>query len=361
MRIETERLTKKFGAVAAVDDATLSIGEGELFTLLGPSGCGKTSLLRLIAGFYASDAGEVRFDGQMVNNVPPHERGIGMVFQNYALWPHMTVFDNIAYGLKLREIKRSEIATRVAAVLEKVKLGGLGDRYPGQLSGGQQQRVALARALVLNPKILLLDEPLSNLDAKIRVLVRQEIRKLQKELGITTIYVTHDQEEALTLSDRIAVFNQGKVLQVGTPKDLYERPANRFVADFIGVNNLIDGTVEAVDPRARRLRAKTAFWPLSGLFEEGQGLRVGDKCILCVRPENVDFDGEAVPDRNLLKGRITFSAYLGNTLRYDVELSPGHTFKIDVRDPWHHELRPMGVEVAVSFPAGSTVAIGDGK
>ncbi len=361
MRIETERLTKKFGAVAAVDDATLSIGEGELFTLLGPSGCGKTSLLRLIAGFYAPDAGEIRFDGRRVNDVPPHERGIGMVFQNYALWPHMTVFDNIAYGLKLRKVGRAEIAARVEAVLEKVKLGGMGARFPGQLSGGQQQRVALARALVLNPEILLLDEPLSNLDAKIRVQVRQEIRKLQKELGITTLYVTHDQEEALTLSDRIAIFNQGKVLQVGTPKELYERPGNRFVADFIGINNLIDGTVEAVDPRARRLRAKTAFGPLSGLFEEGQGLRVGDKCILCVRPENADFDGEAVPDRNLLKGRITFSAYLGNTLRYDVELSPGHIFKIDVRDPWHHELRSMGAEVAVSFPAGSTVVIGDGK
>jgi iron(III) transport system ATP-binding protein len=357
MRIETERLTKKFGAVAAVDDATLSIGEGELFTLLGPSGCGKTSLLRLIAGFYAPDAGEIRFDGRRINDVPPHERGIGMVFQNYALWPHMTVFDNIAYGLKLREIKRSEIATRVAAVLEKVKLGGLGDRYPGQLSGGQQQRVALARALVLNPKILLLDEPLSNLDAKIRVQVRQEIRKLQKELGITTIYVTHDQEEALTLSDRIAVFNQGKVLQVGTPKDLYERPANRFVADFIGVNNLIDGTVEAVEPREGRLRVKTALGSLSALFDERRRFEIGDRCILCIRPENANINGAAVPDRNLVKGRITFSAYLGNTLRYDVELSPGHMFKVDIRDPWHHEMRPMGADVAISFPAGSTVAI----
>ena len=357
MRIETEKLTKKFGSMAAVDDASLSIEEGELFTLLGPSGCGKTTLLRLIAGFYAPDAGEVRFDGRRVNDVPPHERGIGMVFQNYALWPHMTVFDNIAYGLKLREIKRPEIATRVAAVLEKVKLAGLGDRYPGQLSGGQQQRVALARALVLNPKILLLDEPLSNLDAKIRVQVRQEIRKLQKELGITTIYVTHDQEEALTLSDRIAVFNQGKVLQVGTPKDLYERPANRFVADFIGINNLIDGTVESIEPRESRLRVKSALGPLSALFEERQKFAVGDRCILCIRPENANIDGEPVPDRNLVKGRITFSAYLGNTLRYDVELGPGRIFKVDVRDPWHHEIRPVGAEVAISFPASSTVAI----
>jgi iron(III) transport system ATP-binding protein len=229
----------------------LSIEDGELFTLLGPSGCGKTTLLRLIAGFYAPDEGEIRFDGQSVNDVPASERGIGMVFQNFALWPHMTVHENAAYGLKLRRLGQAEIATRVGAVFEKVRLTGLGDRYPGQLSGGQQQRVALARALVLSPQILLLDEPLSNLDAKIRVQVRQEIRKLQRELGITTMYVTHDQEEALTLSDRIAVFNQGKVLQVGPPKELYERPANRFVADFIGINNLIDGTVVAANSRRR--------------------------------------------------------------------------------------------------------------
>ena len=242
MRIDIQNVTKRFGAMAAVSDVNLSIEEGELFTLLGPSGCGKTTLLRLIAGFYAPDNGQIRFDGRRVNDVPPSERGIGMVFQNFALWPHMTVHENVAYGLKLRKVPGNEIADRVGVVFEKVKLSGFGDRYPGQLSGGQQQRVALARALVLNPKILLLDEPLSNLDAKVRVQVRQEIRKLQKELGITTMYVTHDQEEALTLSDRIAVFNQGKVFQVGPPKELYERPDNRFVADFIGINNLIDGT-----------------------------------------------------------------------------------------------------------------------
>ncbi|MCC7016638.1 MAG: ABC transporter ATP-binding protein [Rhodospirillales bacterium] len=355
MRIEVQGLTKRFGAMAAVSEVSLSIEEGELFTLLGPSGCGKTTLLRLIAGFYAPDAGTILFDGQRVNDMPPHERGIGMVFQNYALWPHMTVFDNVAYGLKLRDVGRAEIASRVEAVLEKVKLGGLGKRYPGQLSGGQQQRVALARALVLNPKILLLDEPLSNLDAKIRIQVRQEIRKLQKELGITTIYVTHDQEEALTLSDRIAVFNQGKVFQVGAPKDLYERPANRFVADFIGINNLIDGAVEAVEPRERRLRVKTALGSLSALFD-GR-FKAGDRCVLCIRPENAAVDGAAAPERNLVKGRITFAAYLGNTLRYDVELGPGHVFKVDIRDPWHHELRPMGSDIAVSFSASSTVAI----
>jgi spermidine/putrescine ABC transporter ATP-binding subunit len=359
MRIDIENVTKRFGSMAAVNEVNLSIQEGELFTLLGPSGCGKTTLLRLVAGFYAPDEGEIRFDGQNVNQVPPNERGIGMVFQNFALWPHMTVYENAAYGLKLRRLGHAEIAARVGAVFEKVKLAGFGSRYPGQLSGGQQQRVALARALVLNPKILLLDEPLSNLDAKIRVQVRQEIRKLQKELGITTMYVTHDQEEALTLSDRIAVFNQGKVFQVGPPKALYERPANRFVADFIGINNLIDGTVQAVDGREGRLRVETALGEISALFDER--FHVGDRCVLCVRPENATVGGAAEQKHNRVEGRITFAAYLGNSLRYDVELAQGLIFKVDVRDPWHHELLPMGSSVAISFPVSSTIAIMEGR
>ncbi len=355
MRITVQDLTKRFGSQEVVSHVSFSIEEGELFTLLGPSGCGKTTLLRLIAGFYAPDGGEIRFDERRVNDVPPHERGIGMVFQNYALWPHMRVFDNVAYGLKLQKLERARIAERVDGVLEMVKLGGLGARYPGQLSGGQQQRVALARALVLNPKILLLDEPLSNLDAKVRVQVRAEIRKLQQELGITTIYVTHDQEEALTLSDRIAVFNQGKVFQVGPPKALYERPANRFVADFIGINNLIEGTVKSVDGAARRMRVATAFGEFSALLDER--LREGERCIVCVRPENAVVDGAPAAGRNVVSGRIAFAAYLGNTLRYDVDLGQGVLFKTDVRDPWHHEQLPMDSAVRVSFPVTSTVAI----
>jgi ABC-type Fe3+/spermidine/putrescine transport system ATPase subunit len=285
----------------------------------------------------------------VVNTVPPHERGIGMVFQNYALWPHMTVLENIAYGLKLRKVARSEIESRAAAVLAKVRLSGLEARYPGQISGGQQQRVALARALVLNPKILLLDEPLSNLDAKIRVQVRAEIRKLQKELGITTVYVTHDQEEALTLSDRIAVFNQGRVFQVGSPKELYERPANRFVADFIGINNLIEGSVQSVNGK---LVVTTALGDFQALADPR--FRPGEPCVLSVRPENASF--QSVKE-NRVQGRIAFAAYLGNTLRYDVEVAPGAVFKVDVPDPWHHELLPTGSSVTVGFPASSTVAI----
>jgi spermidine/putrescine ABC transporter ATP-binding subunit len=356
MRIDLENVTKRFGALAAVSEVSLSIQEGELFTLLGPSGCGKTTLLRLVAGFYAPDQGEIRFDGQRVNEVPPSERGIGMVFQNFALWPHMTVGENVAYGLKLRKVGQAEIAARVAGAFDKVKMPGLGGRYPGQLSGGQQQRVALARALVLNPRILLLDEPLSNLDAKIRVQVRQEIRKLQKDLGITTMYVTHDQEEALTLSDRIAVFNQGKVFQLGSPKELYERPANRFVADFIGINNLIDGTVSAIDATGQQMTTATAVGTLSALLD--QRAKVGDRCVLCIRPENAALETRSsTPSHNQVRGRITFAAYLGNALRYDVELAPGLVFKVDIRDPWHHELLSTGTQVTVGFPVTSTVAI----
>jgi iron(III) transport system ATP-binding protein len=354
MRIAVHDLTKRFGPLEVVSRAGFSIGEGELFTLLGPSGCGKTTLLRLIAGFYAPDEGEIRFDDRRVNDVPPHERGIGMVFQNYALWPHMTVHQNVAYGLKLRRVGGAEIEQRVKGALDKVQLAGLGDRYPGQLSGGQQQRVALARALVLNPKILLLDEPLSNLDAKIRIQVRAEIRKLQKELGITTVYVTHDQEEALTLSDRIAVLNQGKLFQVGAPRELYERPANRFVADFIGINNLVDGTVRAVDAAGGRLTVDSALGALGAL--PNAQLRAGDKCVICVRPENVAI-GEVAGERNAVRGTIAFAAYLGNTLRYDVDLGHGVTFKADIKDPWHHEQLPTGAAAGLSFSVASTLAI----
>jgi iron(III) transport system ATP-binding protein len=358
MRIDTHSVTKRFGNMAAVNGVSLSIQEGEMFTLLGPSGCGKTTLLRLIAGFYTPDEGDVLFDGKKVNDVSPNERGIGMVFQNFALWPHMTVFQNVAYGLKLRKVGRADIETRVKSAFDKVKLVDLGDRYPGQLSGGQQQRVSLARALVLNPKILLLDEPLSNLDAKVRVQVRQEIRKLQQDLGITAMYVTHDQEEALTMSDRIAVFSQGKACQIDQPKNLYERPANRFVADFIGTNNLIDGVVVALAPGSANLRVKTAVGELSA--QPGGRLQPGQPCVLCIRPENVTVGGgTAGPDMNLIRGRITFATYLGNCLRYDVEAAPGLVVKADIRDPWHVEELPVGTEVTIAFNASSTVAVGE--
>jgi len=353
MRIAVENLTKRFGSQAAVSEVSLSVEEGEMFTLLGPSGCGKTTLLRLLAGFYTPDAGIIRFGDRVVNAVPPHERGIGMVFQNYALWPHMTVAENVSYGLKLRKVSPSDMAARVGGVLEKVGLTGLGERYPGQLSGGQQQRVALARALVLNPQMLLLDEPLSNLDAKIRVQVRAEIRKLQKELAITAVYVTHDQEEALAMSDRIAVFSLGKTCQVGPPKALYERPANRFVADFIGINNLVDGTVRSV--AGPGLRAETTLGEIAAIHD-GR-LRPGDRCVICIRPENIALNDQPGGEKNHFTGKISLASYLGNTLRYDVDLGDGITFKADIGDPWHHEQLPMGLAVTLGCAIGSTLAI----
>jgi ABC-type Fe3+/spermidine/putrescine transport system ATPase subunit len=274
-----------------------------------------------------------------------------MVFQNYALWPHMTVRANVTYGLKLRKLSGDEIQRRLAAGLAKVNLAGLEDRYPGQLSGGQQQRVALARALVLNPDILLLDEPLSNLDAKIRVQVRAEIRKLQKDLGITTVYVTHDQEEALSLSDRVAVMRDGHILQVAAPKELYERPASRFVADFVGTNNFLAGTCRGAE--GETLVVETPLGPVRARRRDG--LAAGARCVLAIRPENIAL-GRA--DDNTFTGRVVLASYLGNTLRYDVEVS-GLVVKLDVRDPWHHELLPSGREVALTFPASAALALPD--
>ncbi len=356
MDIELREIVKKFGALEAVSNVSLKIRDGELFTLLGPSGCGKTTILRLIGGFHQSDQGVISFGGKNVTGIPPYERNIGMVFQNYALWPHMTIYDNVAYGLKLKKVSKGDIGNKVTHALGLVNLKGLETRYPGQLSGGQQQRVALARALVLNPDVLLLDEPLSNLDAKIRLQVRAEIRKLQKELAITTIYVTHDQEEALTLSDRIAVINQGVVQQIGTPWDLYERPANPFVADFIGINNLIPGQVEDGNGDAGAVKVKTAV----GLFtsESDSRLRQGDKCMLCVRPETASIEETAQgPECNAVCGAVSFASFIGNAIRYDVEMENGATFRVDIQNPRNHKPHGIGDRVQVVFSPKTTLAV----
>jgi len=352
VKIKLRQVRKQFGSVTAVDGASLEIGDGELFTLLGPSGCGKTTLLRLIAGFHTLDGGEIWFGDRRIDGLRPYARNIGMVFQNYALWPHMTVKANIAYGLKMRKLDGATIAERVADGLRKVNLAGLELRYPGQLSGGQQQRVALARALVLNPDILLLDEPLSNLDAKIRIQVRAEIRKLQKDLGITTVYVTHDQEEALSLSDRVAVIRDGRVLQVAPPKELYERPVGRFVADFVGTNNFLSGICREI--AAGRVAAETAIGTVRG--SPTLGVSPGDRCVLAVRPENIAL---GPGPENTFEGRVVLAAYLGSTLRYDVEMRAGVVLKVDVGDPWHHEVLPAGAAVCVTFPASAALTLPD--
>jgi spermidine/putrescine ABC transporter ATP-binding subunit len=355
--IELQDIVKRFGILEAVSHVSLEIHDGELFTLLGPSGCGKTTILRLIGGFHKPDNGEIYFDGKPVSSIPPYERNIGMVFQNYALWPHMTISNNITYGLRLKKIPKAEIAEKISHVLKLVNLSGLENRYPGQLSGGQQQRVALARALVLNPNVLLLDEPLSNLDAKIRVQVRAEIRKLQKELGITTIYVTHDQEEALTLSDRIAVINLGKLLQIGSPRDLYERPENPFVADFIGINNLISGDVQEINSAEKWMRVQTKVGPLICFGNER--FKPGDPCIISVRPETASISQieDTQKEFNCIGGTVSFASYIGNTIRYDVEINGEIIFKVDVQNPWGYQPFSIGEKVYVSFPVKTTLGI----
>ncbi len=286
--IEVCGVTKRFGAVTALDNVSFSVEPGELFFLLGPSGCGKTTLLRILAGLETPDAGTIRFRGQDVAALPPHERGAPMVFQNYALWPHLNVRDNVGFGLVERKVPRAEIASRAAEALERVGLKGYETRMPGQLSGGQQQRVVLARALVLNPPVVLLDEPLSNLDAKLRVEMRAEIEALHTQSRITFIYVTHDQADALSLASRMAVMNAGRVSAIGTPLDLYIRPPNAFCADFLGEANLVEGRATGDDGIAWRVegggtRIDTALgvWTGVGRVETGTGL------VCLVRPENL--------------------------------------------------------------------------
>jgi ABC-type Fe3+/spermidine/putrescine transport system ATPase subunit len=310
--VRVAAIRKSYGAFAALQDVTLEFPAGGFTTLLGPSGCGKTTLLRVIAGFVEPDAGTVHVGGRDVGAMPPWRRRIGFVFQSYALWPHMTVHDNVAYGLGLRGLPRGEVAARAAAALERIGLGGLGGRHPGQLSGGQQQRVSLARALVLEPDVLLLDEPLSNLDAQLRVEMRREIRRLQREVGITTIYVTHDQEEALQLSDVIAVMSQGRVEQVGTAEEVYARPRSPFVATSLGAAALLRGEAQAD----------------GALLVGGQRLPLGLPAALAghtvrvaVRPESVAVCANGVP--GALRAIVTERAYLGHAWKIVARVGDG--------------------------------------
>ena len=281
MKVVLKGISKVFGKLRAVDGVSLEIEDGDFFTLLGPSGCGKTTLLRVIAGFYPPDEGEVYFGERLMNDVPPHRRETGMVFQNYALFPHLNVRENIAYGLRVRKVPDGEMDARIGDVIRSVRLDGLEKRFPGQLSGGQQQRVALARALVISPQILLMDEPLSNLDAKLRVAMREEIRRIQKDLRITTIYVTHDQEEAMAVSDRIAILNLGRLEQLGAPDEIYFHPCSRFAAEFMGGSNILELTALGYDEASSRLRAESGGEPLTLCVPRPAEERV----CLSVRPE----------------------------------------------------------------------------
>lgn len=350
MYLTLENITKVFAArggvreVKAVDNVSLEIHKGELITLLGPSGCGKTTTLRMIAGFEFPTEGSIILDGVQINSLPPHKRDMSMVFQSYAIFPHLNVFENISYGLNVQRLSRDVITARVNRVLELVHLEGYGHRAPTQLSGGQQQRVALARALVMEPKVLLMDEPLSNLDAKLREEMRTEIRRIQKEMNITSVYVTHDQIEAMTLSDRIVVMNQGIIEQVSTPLEMYRFPNSRFVANFIGRANFIAATV--VDQLERDLTV-TALGKTLTLKNVQRQFKKQESVTLIVRPEMVRVKSEG----ELFEGLIRRAVYLGDVMEYDVEIG-GELMTGIESDPYVMDMFPEGQQVSVGFAEG---------
>jgi iron(III) transport system ATP-binding protein len=313
--IRIQKLTKRFGAVVALNELDLSIEPGEMFFLLGPSGCGKTTLLRCLAGFYIPDEGRIFFGDEDVTQLAPHKRNTGMMFQSYALWPHMTVAENVAFGLEERHLPRAEIRTKVGEALESVHMAEYAERRPNQLSGGQQQRVALARALVIRPRCLLLDEPLSNLDARLRLEMRMEIRRVCKEFKLTTVYVTHDQKEALSVSDRMAILDAGRILQIGSPQDIYRRPARRTVANFIGETNFIPGKILSVS--AGKARVATSVGELDGVMGDPSAApAAGSAVTISARPECWTISGTTAGP-NAVRGRIGASVYLGENAQYD--------------------------------------------
>jgi len=341
--IELRNVSKHFGPVVAVDHVTLSIRDGEFFSLLGPSGCGKTTTLRLIAGFELPTEGEVHIGGELQGEKPPYRRPVNTVFQNYALFPHMTVYENVAFGLQMRKVPKDEIRRRVLEALEMVRLPGMENRKPDQLSGGQQQRVALARALVNRPKVLLLDEPLGALDLKLRKAMQLELKALQERVGITFVYVTHDQEEALTMSDRIAVMNEGRVLQVGTPEEIYERPTCRFVADFIGETNFLSGRVKEKGPReVVVLVDERVEVPVAADRE----VSIGDEVTIAIRPERITLHAKP-PDPRALPGRVEERIYVGTDIRYLVRLTERTVLSVRQQNP--------GADAAVRFSPGDAV------
>lgn len=330
--ISISNLTKRFGQTTALHGLNLTIDAGELFFLLGPSGCGKTTLLRSIAGFYIPEEGKIAFDTDDVTRLEPHKRNTGMMFQSYALWPHMSVAENVAFGLVERKVARGEIDRRVTEALESVRMGKYAERKPNQLSGGQQQRVALARALVIRPRCLLLDEPLSNLDAKLRLEMRAEIRRVCKEFKLTTVYVTHDQKEALSIADRMAILDAGHILQVGSPRDVYRRPTTRLVANFIGETDFIEGKVIAASNG--RAEVETAIGVFHGVMGDAAARpAAGAAVTLSIRPECWALRDKA-PEQNGVRGRIGESIYLGEVAQYGF-VTGGQTLKIYELNPQH--------------------------
>ncbi len=345
--IRIQKLTKRFGAVTALHQLDLTIAPGELFFLLGPSGCGKTTLLRSLAGFYVPDEGQIFFGEEDVTHLAPHKRNTGMMFQSYALWPHMTVAENVAFGLEERHVARPDITRRVAEALESVRMGEYAARRPNELSGGQQQRVALARALVIRPRCLLLDEPLSNLDAKLRLEMRTEIRRVCKEFKLTTVYVTHDQKEALSISDRMAILDGGRIRQVGTPREVYRRPTCQLVANFIGETDFIAGKIISTTGCAAVV--ETACGCFEGVLGDPAAvLAVGANVTVSVRPEAWKL-GRDRSTRNAVRGQIGEAVYLGESAQYDF-IAGGQTLKILELNPRFIEATTRGELFASADP-----------
>ena len=327
--VEIINISKTFEDSRVVDDISVTISDGEFVSLLGPSGCGKTTTLRIIAGLIDPDEGAIKINGEDVVDQRPYQRNIGMVFQSYALFPHMTIGENIGFGLAMRKFPKHEISKKVAAALDLVRLPGLTDRYPKQLSGGQQQRVALARAIAIEPSVLLLDEPLSNLDLKLRMEMRVELMELHRRIGVTTLFVTHDQGEGLTLSDRVVVMNEGRIAQLGPPKQIYRRPANRFVAEFIGDTSIFEGTVEKADDKHVDLR--TAGGASLKAVQPG-GVNEGRKLTVSVRPESVTLTNAASVrgKREQVEGIVEHLAYSGPSTRCIIRLNDKETLQAEV-------------------------------
>lgn len=343
-RVELREVVKQYDQTVAVAGVSQTIEDGEFFSLLGPSGCGKTTTLRMIAGFVEPTAGSIWFDGQDVTQLPAHKRETGMVFQHYALFPHRTVFENVAFGLRMRRVPKDEIRRRVAEALALVELSGLEDRYPRQLSGGQQQRVALARALVIEPKVLLLDEPLGALDKKLREHMQFELRRLQEKVGITTIYVTHDQEEALTLSDRIAVMKDGRIVQVAPPDEIYKRPATRFVADFIGTSNFLTGRVRAATADTVEVETEQGWRIVAAVPRPGIRYETNAVVSVSVRPENVGLYNAEPGLVNQFPAKLQGKKFAGDALLYQLKLANGEQLTAKVSaDRAGVDLPPDGV------------------
>jgi ABC-type Fe3+/spermidine/putrescine transport system ATPase subunit len=340
---------KSYGRHEVIKGVSLTVHRGELVTVVGPSGCGKTTLLRMIGGFTDASSGDIILDGQRVNDLPPNLRDTRICFQNYALFPHMTVAENVGYGLRIRKWRRAAIASRVQELLELVELGGFGDRMVDQLSGGQQQRVAFARALSVEPKVLLLDEPLSNLDANLRLVMREEIRKLQARLRITTIFVTHDQFEAMAISDRLVVMKDGRVEQVGSPIEIYERPANEFIAAFVGYVNFMEGRIASVDEAARAAVVGTAYGTLEIALDQ-PGIAPGDDVVMVIRPESVTLAlDKGSPGRNVLCGTLESYMYAGSLAKCTVSIGD-RTMVVDQYNPRDARHFQHAGQVAIEIP-----------